>query len=91
MSAKQNQVKIKEVHSKEILWQGSMDELAYAYEYAAKLEEMGLDVELDAPTVTQSLVENLGLNADEKEEYEQSVFDEIHDHDGSCCTKKADD
>ena len=78
-------VKIKEIHSQEFLWQGTMDELPYAYEYAAKLEEMGLEIELIAPTLTQSLVNNLGLNASEKEEYEQSVFDEIHDHEGSCC------
>lgn len=86
MSKKENAVKIIEVHSQEILWQGSMDDLSEAYEYAAKLENMGLDVKLEAPTVTQSLATNLGLNLSEKEEFEQSIFDEIHDHEGSCCT-----
>lgn len=90
MSKKSNEVKILEVHSGEILWQGSMDALSDAYEYAAKLENMGLDVKLEAPTVTQSLIENLGLNAEEKEEFEESLLDEIHDHDGSCCTQRED-
>lgn len=56
-----------------------------AYAKMIELEEMGLDVKLIVPTVTESLCDSLGIKQDEKEDYQQSVVAEIEDHDGSCC------
>lgn len=81
-------VKIIDVQSQNILFECSMEHIASAYAYAAELEEMGLDIEMIAPTITQSLTDSLGIKHDELEDFEQSVIAEMDDHDGSCCTKK---
>ena len=77
-------IKILEKNSGEILMSLESHELEKAYFEATQFEQMGLDVEVVAPTVTQTLTDSLGMSFDEKEEYEQSVAAEIADHEGSC-------
>lgn len=71
--------------SKEVLFECSLEDSEKAYEFAGKMDEMGLDVEVKTPTITESLCDSLGIERDEREEYEESVIAEIEDHDGSCC------
>lgn len=85
---KQNSlIKVIDTNSGEILSTFSMDKLSNAFEYAAQMESYGIDVKIDAPTITQTLADSLGLSIDLKADYEQSVIAELADHDGSCCTK----
>lgn len=84
----QNKVKVIDVNSEKTLFECDIKEIEQAYRYAAELEEMGLDIKIMAPTITQTLTDSLGMNHDEKEEYQQSVTAEIEDHEGhdsSCC------
>lgn len=78
-------VQVKDIQSDEVLYECSIEELESAYKRAGELEEMGLDVKVIAPSITQTLTNTLGLNHDEEEEYQNSVVAEMEDHDGSCC------
>lgn len=82
-------VKVVDASSNETLVEYPIEDLEKAYQYAAHLEEMGLDIKVLAPSVTQTLCDSLGIEHDALEEYENSVVAEIDDHDGSCCAKPA--
>lgn len=86
----QFQVCVKDRATNEILYSCGLNELESAYKEASKFEAMGLDVIVDAPNVNESLANALGIEGDRWEEYEKSMDDEIHDHDGSCCVKASD-
>lgn len=78
-------VKVVDVQSNETLFECSVEQLESAYRRASDYEEMGLDVKVIAPSITQTLTNSLGLNHDEEEDYQNSVVAEMEDHDGSCC------
>lgn len=78
-----------DILSNEVLFECPMEELESAYQKAGDYEEMGLDVKVIAPTVTQTLTNTLGLTHDEEDEYQNSVVGEMEDHDGSCCAGPA--
>ncbi len=80
-------VKIIDAASEETLFECSLEDMEVAYQQAAQYEEMGLDVKIIAPTITQTLTHTLGLSHDEEEEYQNSVVAEMEDHDGSCCAE----
>jgi hypothetical protein len=80
-------VKVIEIHSKEVLFETQIENIEKAYTFASDMEKMGVEVQIEAPTITETLTDSLGLGLDDKYMYEQSVEDEIHDHDGSCCAK----
>lgn len=67
------------------LYSFDLDQYDQAYSKLVELEEMGLNVSIKVPSVTETLCDTLGLSAEEQEDYEQSVVAEIEDHDGSCC------
>jgi len=85
-----SQIQVIDALSNEILYECSLDQAEMAYSFASEMEEMGLDIKVISPTITQTLTDSLGMNHDEKEEYENSVIAEIHDHEGGCCTTEAD-
>ena len=86
---KQNStISVIDINSEQTLKTFELSEAALAYEYAAEMESYGLDVEVDAPTITETLANSLGLSANSKEDYEQSVIAELEDHEGSCCAKE---
>ena len=60
-----------------------MDLISDAYDYATKMEEMGLDIEVIAPGLAETLITALGANTREINEYKQSLQDEIDEHDDS--------
>jgi len=78
-------IKVIDLNSKEVLFECEMHQSEKAFEYAASMEKMGLEVEVLSPTVTETLCDSLGIELDKRSDYEQSVFEEIDDHDGSCC------
>ena len=85
---KQNsQITVIDINSEQVLSTFDISQIASAYEYAAQMEDYGLDVKVIAPTITETLANSLGLSANLKEDYEQSVIAELEDHDGSCCAK----
>lgn len=80
-----SKTKVIEIHSEQVLFECDAKDSAKAYEFAAEMEAMGLEVEVSSPTITESLCDSLGIIHDERDEYENSVIAEIEDHDGSCC------
>lgn len=80
-------VKVVDVQSGESLFECSMEDLERAYQAAGDFEEMGLDVKVIAPSITQTLTNSLGMTHEEEEEYQNSVVAEMEDHEGSCCAE----
>ncbi len=78
-----NQVRVIDSLSKTILFETSMEKISDAYSFATQMEEAGLDIEIVAPGLTETLIASLGANEIEMSEYKQSLQDEIDDHDNS--------
>lgn len=80
-----NNVIVQDKNSEEKLFECLVQDIELAYKYAAEMEGMGIEVDIIAPTVTDTLCHSLGIDNDRKSEFDQSVVAEIDDHDGSCC------
>ena len=76
-------VKVVEPRSGEVLLQCGVEEEALAYQFAREMEQMGVEVKIIAPSVSQTLASGLGVNAKEWQGYQRSMDQEIADHDGS--------
>lgn len=80
-------VSVKNLETDEVLFTCPIEEIEQAYSYAADMESLGLNIVLDAPAITQTLAESLGVQGEELENFKDSVREEIEDHDGSCCVE----
>ncbi len=80
-----SKIKILNNDSGEVLYEFELDQQDEAYAKATELEEIGLDITLKSPGLTETLCDSLGLENDARADYEQSVVAEMDDHDGSCC------
>jgi hypothetical protein len=78
-----NQVRVIDSLSKTILFETTMDKISDAYSYATQMEEMGLDIEVIAPGLAETLIQSLGATSEEIDEYKQRLQDEIDEHDDS--------
>lgn len=81
-------VKVIATDTNEVLFETELNNISKAYEYASSMEQLGIDIKVVSPTLTETLVNSLGLNLDDQQKYSQSVKDELHDHDGSCCSEE---
>lgn len=84
-----DQIKVKETLSREVLFQCTMEEEAKAYQFAQEMEAMGIQVEIAIPSVSQTLAAGLGVAEEDWREYQKSMEQEMHDHD--CCSPAASD
>lgn len=80
-------VKVVDQNSQSVLFSCGMDNIHSAYLYAKEMENLGLEVKIVSPTITQTLADGLGISAQEKMNLQESVNQELHDHEGSCCAK----
>jgi hypothetical protein len=86
-------VQVISIDSKEVLYSCEVAEEEKAYAYASQMEEIGIDVKIISPNVTDTLSDALGLSVENQEKFQESIFEEIHDHagqeeeDDSCCVK----
>jgi len=85
-----NNVKVMEVQSGQILFECSLDDIDTAYQYSAKMNELGVEVKVVAPSVHETLGNALGKNSEEQDIYTQTLQEEHDSHD-SCCVKNSDD
>jgi hypothetical protein len=90
MEKEKLKIQVVDVQTDQILFECPLTDSEKAYEYAAQMEEMGLDVKVHSPTLSQTLTSSLGLSKEEISEYERSIEEEIEHHDGSCCFEKSD-
>lgn len=78
-----NQVRVIDSLSKTVLFETSIDNISEAYDFAAKMEEAGLDLEILAPGLAETLIQSLGATNEEIDEYKLGLEAEIDDHDTS--------
>lgn len=68
-----------------ILFSCSLEKHEQAYLFAKQMEELGIRVQLQVPSITDTLAHNLGVKNEALESYQSSVEEELHHHDGRCC------
>jgi len=66
--------------SGQVLFETSMENIDQAYLKASEYEEMGLDVKVSAPGLTESLISSLGASEEEINAYKSSLEAEINSH-----------
>jgi pyrimidine deaminase RibD-like protein len=85
MKKEMPKIRVLDQQTGQTLFESNIEESEKAYEFAAQMEEMGLDVVMDIPTLSETLSQSLGLNHAEQMAYQKSIEEEIDQHDGSCC------
>jgi hypothetical protein len=78
-------VRVLDLETKQVLFECPIAEAGKAYAFAATMEQMGLSIEVVNPTLAQTLSNSLGLSNTEVAAYEQSLEEEMDQHEGSCC------
>lgn len=78
---------VRELQSGQTLFECSIEQSEKAYKAAASMEEMGIEVEVIHPTLSETLSHGLGLSSEEVKKYQKSIEDEIEGHDESCKSK----
>ena len=78
-----NQVRVIDLLSGTTLFETTMEKISDAYSFAVQMEEAGLDIEVLAPGLAETLITSLGASTHEVNEYKQSLQDEIDEHDDS--------
>jgi|GEM_PF-698019 len=62
------------------LMETTMDKIQDAYSFAAMMEEEGLDIEIIAPGLSETLISSLGASSEEIAEYKKGLDEEITSH-----------
>jgi len=92
MGKEKLKIQVLEQNSGSILQEFDLDQMDQAYALASSLEEMGLDIQILNPTLSDTLSHSLGLSEEEIQAYKDSLIEEIEEHEGdyggSCCFKK---
>lgn len=78
-----NIVKVIDSISGTSLFETTIEKITDAYDFATQMEEAGLDIEVVAPGLAETLIKSLGADEKEIAEYKQSMDDELNDHDDS--------
>lgn len=86
-----SKIRVIDVQTNQVLLECELSESEKAYEFAASLEDMGLDVKVLSPTISQTLSSSLGLSQAQVSDYEMSIEEEMEDHAGSCCFEDSKD
>jgi hypothetical protein len=85
MEKEMPKIRVLDLQSGQTLFECSIHDSEKAYQFAAQMEEMGLDLKVVVPTLSDTLSTSLGLSRDEQAAYEASMEEEMEDHEGSCC------
>ena len=83
-------IRVLDQQTGQTLFECSIQEGEKAYQFAAEMEEMGLDIKVEVPTLTETLSQSLGLSREQVEAYKRSMDEEIEQHEGSCCFEETD-
>jgi len=83
-------ITVQDIQTGQTLLECALNEAEKAYEFAAQMDEVGLDVKVINPTLSDTLTSSLGLSKAAKIEYNNSLDDEIEHHEGSCCFEDQD-
>lgn len=91
MEKSKPKILVRDVQTQQILFECAINESEKAYQFAAEMEEMGLDIEVVSPTLGETLSNSLGLSKEDQETYKQSLEEEMDSHEGSCCFEESSD
>ena len=75
-----SRVQVKDILSEQILFECDISDIEKAYQKAREFEEMGLDIKVVAPGLTETLISSLGANQEEIEKYKLGLEAEVDDH-----------
>ena len=75
-----NQVRVIDNISGATLFETSIEKIEDAYSFAAMMEEVGLDIKIEAPGLSETLIKALGANESEIADYKKSMDEEIEGH-----------
>ena len=85
MEKEKSKIQVRDRESGQVLFECDVAEFEKAGAFAASMEELGLDIEVHAPTLGETLSSSLGLTSEQIETYKQSLEEEMDSHEGSCC------
>jgi len=90
MGKEKLKIQVKDTSSGQILFETDLENSEKAYAEAAQMEELGLDVTVHHPSLTDTLSDSLGLSEEAIGTYKESLDAEIQEHEsaelaGSCC------
>lgn len=85
MEKSRPKIAVRDVNTQSVLFECDETDSEKAYQFAAEMEELGLDVEVLIPTLGETLSTSLGYSQEQLNEYKKSMEAEIESHDGSCC------
>jgi hypothetical protein len=91
MEKEKLKIQVRDVETKQVLFECALSESEKAWQFAAEMEEMGLDIEVISPTLGETLSTSLGLSREQQQEYQNSLEEEMDSHEGSCCFKDPED
>lgn len=91
MEKEKSKIIVRDIQTEQTLFECPVSESEKAFQFAAEMEEMGLDIEVISPTLSETLSHSLGLTQEQLQEYKNSMDDEIEAHEGSCCFEDSKD
>lgn len=74
-------VKVIEINSNEVLFSCDISSIDDAYNYAEKMESMGLDVKIVSPSCPETLATSLGATNESLNDLKEMIDEEIKSHD----------
>jgi hypothetical protein len=91
MQKEKLKIQVLDTQSRQQLFECALEESEKAYQFAAEMEQIGLDVEVVNPTLSETLSKSLGVSREEFGRYQSELEEEIEQHEGSCCFKDSED
>ncbi len=80
-----SRIKVLEKQSGEVLFECEVTEEEKAYTYAKDMEELGIDVEVKIPSVSETLISVLGASEKDVDTLKHMMDEEIESHNDVSC------
>lgn len=78
--SQKSKIKVIEASSGQVLFECDFEDHAIAFDYAHKMEDMGIEVKIHAPSLTETLATSLGADEEDLGTLRSEVDDEIASH-----------
>lgn len=85
MEKEKLKIKVIDNGTGQTLFECSISDSEKAFKFAAEMEELGVDVKIHNPTLSETLSDSLGYSEEQKQKYQESLQEEMEQHEGSCC------
>ncbi|MBU6376708.1 MAG: hypothetical protein KGQ59_11970 [Bdellovibrionales bacterium] len=88
MEKEKSKVRVLDLGTDQVLFECDVAESEKAYKFAAEMEQLGLEVKVNSPTLSDTLSTSLGLSNSQLAAYKASLEDEIESHEAGCCVEE---